>query len=275
MGNKNIAISMSSGKANYHVNQPYIDYIIKAGFTPIALFNKDMCNNSLIDLCDGLLLPGGIDIDPIYYGEDNESSFGVSPEKDEFERELLHMFTNKGKKVFSICRGFQLVVREKMVEVENSGKGFLDGFYYCQHINGHQTNDKNNVGRNIRTHSVLMNKESLYGEGAKNMFVRGFVNSMHHQGFVSDESVVVQTNKHNEMEIIAKHGDINVLAFTPFGINTAGTKKKDRELVIEAADIVFKNTVVRGVQWHPEELMDVGLLKAYFSSKEKVISKGV
>lgn len=277
MSNKIIAVTMGSGKSNYHINQPYIDYLIKAGFTPLGLFNLDMCTKELVETCQGLLLPGGVDIDPVYYGEDNEGSFGVIPEKDEFERNVLHMFAEAGKPVFSICRGFQLVFREKikaLEEAENNDGAILDNFYYFQHLNGHQTNDKNGARRDIKTHNVLLNKEKLYGEGPTNIFVREFVNSMHHQGVMTSESTVLQSNKSGEVEIRSKHGNMTVLAFTSFGVNTAGTKKKDKSIVIEAADVKFRNTVVRGVQWHPEELSDTSLLTNYFNNTKKAMAVG-
>jgi gamma-glutamyl-gamma-aminobutyrate hydrolase PuuD len=259
-----IAITLNNGKANYHINQPYIDYIVKAGYTPLCIFNKEMCTDELIDSCMGLMLPGGIDIDPVFYGEDNENSYGVNPEKDELERDLLHRFTKKGKLVFGICRGFQLAVREKIEMIKGDTP-----FYYSQHINGHQTNDKNSVRRDVKTHNVLLNNLQLYKEGNTNVFVRRFVNSMHHQGVITQESTILQTNKNNEMEIQAKHGDITVTAFSSFGVNSASTKKKDRITVIEGMDIRFNNSVVRGVQWHPEELCDVDLLHAFFGKVNK------
>lgn len=268
MDTKLIAIPMNYGKSNYHINQPYIDYIIKSGFTPLAVFNKDMCDDNLAKECHGLLLPGGIDIDPIYYGEDNENSFGVIPEKDDFERTLLNLFAGNGKPVFAICRGFQLVMREIMLYKEQIDDTSLDDYSYYQHINGHQTNDKNSTRRDVRTHSLLMNKDELYGDGPKNTFVRGFVNSMHHQGVLVKENAVITTNKNKEIEIRSKFGDVTITGFTPFGVNRDSLKDKDRKVVIEAADIKFKNSLIRGVQWHPEELMETGLLKHYFGNNE-------
>ena len=56
----------------------------------------------------GLLLIGGGDILPAYYGG-NIPSYNVNFVKDKLEFNLLHRFIGENKPVLAICRGFQLV----------------------------------------------------------------------------------------------------------------------------------------------------------------------
>jgi len=60
-------------------------------------------------LWDALLLPGGGDLEPWRYGQENTASRGLEPERDEAELTLLAEFTGAGKPVLGICRGLQTV----------------------------------------------------------------------------------------------------------------------------------------------------------------------
>ena len=59
--------------------------------------------------CDGLLLPGGGDMEPWRYGQENTASRGLEPERDRMERELLDTFLTAGKPILGICRGLQVM----------------------------------------------------------------------------------------------------------------------------------------------------------------------
>lgn len=60
--------------------------------------------------CDfsGLLVPGGPDVDPRYYGQSNFCS-SVDPALDELQLAALDSFVRMRKPVFGICRGQQLI----------------------------------------------------------------------------------------------------------------------------------------------------------------------
>ena len=59
--------------------------------------------------CDGLLLPGGGDLEPWRYGQENTASRGLEPERDAKELELLEWFVGGGKPVLGVCRGLQTI----------------------------------------------------------------------------------------------------------------------------------------------------------------------
>jgi len=59
--------------------------------------------------CDGLLLPGGGDMEPWRYGQENTASRGLEPRRDREELELLDWFTARKKPVLGICRGLQVI----------------------------------------------------------------------------------------------------------------------------------------------------------------------
>ena len=60
--------------------------------------------------CDGLLLPGGADIEPALYGREREENCGKPNElRDKNEFEIFHAFVKTGKPILGICRGFQVI----------------------------------------------------------------------------------------------------------------------------------------------------------------------
>lgn len=58
---------------------------------------------------DGLLLAGGGDIDPSYYGETVQDSMEIDAFRDEREMRLCESFIKEGKPILGICRGHQLL----------------------------------------------------------------------------------------------------------------------------------------------------------------------
>lgn len=58
---------------------------------------------------DGLLLGGGADIDPAFYGGDPQIHGALDPARDHYERPLLENALVRGLPVLTICRGTQLM----------------------------------------------------------------------------------------------------------------------------------------------------------------------
>ena len=61
------------------------------------------------DTCDGLLIPGGADVNPVLYGQENTASEGIDDSRDADEIALAKCFFTAGKPVFGICRGHQVL----------------------------------------------------------------------------------------------------------------------------------------------------------------------
>jgi len=58
---------------------------------------------------DSLILPGGDDIDPSFFGQENNGSEGIDIELDKAQFAILDAFVKAQKPVFGICRGHQLI----------------------------------------------------------------------------------------------------------------------------------------------------------------------
>jgi len=245
---KKICLPESKSKTQYFVNQAYAKYVIEAGYMPIITTPENVVDAS--KFCDGLLLPGGIDIDPIYYGEDNIASYSTDPDKDEFERSLLHEFVAMKKPVFGICRGFQLIIREFLMSMKEDA--FNDWFTFYQNVSSHSQTNGLSLVRDIPSHFVDANVMGLYGRSGKKIR-RIPVNSMHHQ-------CLALSTQGKAPSVLKK--DLDVLAWTERGFD-----KKDKEVMIEAFAIKTWPSRILAVQWHPEELNDTALLRGFFSPK--------
>ena len=61
-------------------------------------------------LCDGLLLSGGEDVNPAFYGQTATEKCGkIVPARDHAEMKMLEAFLSTGKPILGICRGEQLM----------------------------------------------------------------------------------------------------------------------------------------------------------------------
>jgi len=258
-----IAIPTSTSKTQYYLNQAYVDYVEGAGYEPVMITPK----NNILEMaewCHGLILPGGIDIDPIFYNEDNYESVSVDPAKDDFERQMFFAFVELGKPIFGICRGLQLIAREYLLRVVEAH----ERLEFVQHIRHHALASELAVGRDVRTHSVFVDKNVLYGEENPN-YLRVFTNSMHHQCLFLNPSAKVKGKKKKAPSDLVVAG-LRVLGYTRYGMEV-----KDKGHIVEAFDINgWVESPIIAVQWHPEELKDYALIQNFFSQHADVMVAG-
>ena len=66
--------------------------------------------DEVLDLLDGLLLAGGADVDPRFYGADaHPETKGATPERDTFEIALARRAIERDMPMLAVCRGMQVV----------------------------------------------------------------------------------------------------------------------------------------------------------------------
>ncbi|MGM9662769.1 MAG: gamma-glutamyl-gamma-aminobutyrate hydrolase family protein [Oscillospiraceae bacterium] len=82
----------------------YAAALRSCGAEPV--FSRDVDGS---DTCDALLLPGGGDIHPRYYGQEVEDCRGLDEERDAAEWELMTRFTRTGRPILGVCRGMQVL----------------------------------------------------------------------------------------------------------------------------------------------------------------------
>ncbi len=96
----------------YIQNQTYLRALAAAGAAPVTIpLQLDEATLQVIfDRLDGIFLPGGEDMDPVTYGEDQHELLGaVDPERDRTELALAHMALRSGTPLLAVCRGMQLL----------------------------------------------------------------------------------------------------------------------------------------------------------------------
>lgn len=112
---------------------------------------------------DGLILPGGGDIDPKLFGQLNHGSRVIDPVLDRLQLTILHSFVLHKKPVLGICKGMQLI-------------NIYFGGDIVQHLPSykqHQYEGQDQVHDTAAVSGSLLHR--LYGEHFA-------VNSAHHQG---------------------------------------------------------------------------------------------
>ena len=90
----------------------YVDGVVEAGGLPVVLPPVGGAREAevLLGGLDGLLLSGGSDLDPGYYGEEPVAELGITvPERDAFEMSLVDRALRRGMPIFGICRGMQVL----------------------------------------------------------------------------------------------------------------------------------------------------------------------
>ncbi|MBR6800259.1 MAG: gamma-glutamyl-gamma-aminobutyrate hydrolase family protein [Eubacteriaceae bacterium] len=99
-------------KINMMMYPRYTTAVEFAGGIPIILPLTDKYEDikELVTVLDGIILTGGEDVNPSYYGEEKESFCGkIVPELDAMEDVLFKESLKQNKPVFGICRGCQFI----------------------------------------------------------------------------------------------------------------------------------------------------------------------
>ena len=137
----------------------YVHFLRSMQITPVVTLNMDE-----ISLCDALLLPGGGDITPAFFGEQNHGSRNIDTELDIRQLLAFDLALKNRQPVLGICKGMQII------NVGLGGKIIQDlpPFVLPRHC--YDNGDKYHISV-IKHHSWMY---ELYGEST-------LVNSAHHQ----------------------------------------------------------------------------------------------
>jgi len=90
----------------------YIDALDRLGIAVVLLTPSHTPESvrALLENCDGLVLTGGGDVDPRYYGEAAAPALDdVLPARDEMEFAALDVALGRGLPILGICRGCQVL----------------------------------------------------------------------------------------------------------------------------------------------------------------------
>jgi putative glutamine amidotransferase len=207
------------------MSQRYVKVLSAAGAVPwvIPLLQGDERTlRAIYERLDGLFLPGGVDVDPAVYGEPRGPLCGrTDPDRDWTELLLTRWALADRKPVLAVCRGAQLL------NVAVGGSLYQD--VGAQHPDAikHDHFPVKGRRRDELAHEVRIAAGSRLGTLLETTSLA--VNSMHHQGIarLAPGLRAVATSPDGLIE----------------GVEGAGTDGSAHFLI--------------GVQWHPEDLVDV------------------
>lgn len=112
-----VAYHLSPGRVSYWqvggfgVPENYVDAVRRAGGRPaLVLPGDDTPPEELLKPFDALLLVGGGDVEPARYGQEPHATiYGLEPDRDDLEIELLREADRTGMPTLAICRGMQVM----------------------------------------------------------------------------------------------------------------------------------------------------------------------
>ncbi len=92
----------------YRLRNEYVHAVIKAGGIPLLLPPQE--SSHLVNILDGLIIPGGNDPDPSYYDETPHSMTRIVPRnRSDFELSLIESLIERERPILGICYGMQLI----------------------------------------------------------------------------------------------------------------------------------------------------------------------
>ncbi|MFZ2958497.1 MAG: gamma-glutamyl-gamma-aminobutyrate hydrolase family protein [Candidatus Ozemobacteraceae bacterium] len=154
-----------------YCGRPYYAALQKAGARVILLPPVESQDEirALLDLVDGLLLPGGEDIDPRFQNQDPSLHLGgINPFRDWYELETARMAFARRIPTLGICRGIQIMAIALGGSVHQD-LSRMDGV--VQHVQ--------NSPRWAGTHRIRIDAESVLTSWMR--ATDTYVNSFHHQ----------------------------------------------------------------------------------------------
>lgn len=161
-----------TGYIRSYANEDYVNSIVNNGGIPYILpivEDKAAIKEQVANI-DALLLTGGYDVDPYYYGEEPNMKLGeIMPRRDEFELKLLKEAIERNIPILGICRGLQLM------NIYHGGSLYQDLSLNKDIVIKH---DQVNTP-NILTHGINIDEDTKLFEILKVKNMR--VNSFHHQ----------------------------------------------------------------------------------------------
>lgn len=168
-----IGVSASHSDGASRVSGTYIQAILKAGGAPVIIpaITDGATLRDLTAQLDGLVLTGGADLNPLWYGEEPIQALqAVDPVRDLYELKLLKLAADRNIPVLGICRG------EQLMNVAFGGTLYQD--IPSQHP-GHPVKHVQNMPGESVSHNLSI------APGSQLAAITGqsglMVNSLHHQ----------------------------------------------------------------------------------------------
>lgn len=160
------------------MNQRYVHAVMASGGVPVLvpLLAEDPATlREIYERLDGVLVPGGVDIDPAYYRTERTDKLGrLDPARDTSELVMARWAVRDGKPFLGLCRGLQVL------NVALGGSLWQDLAEERPDSLKHDFFPTAGWERDHLAHEVDVRADSRLGAAIGGGAVP--VNSMHHQG---------------------------------------------------------------------------------------------
>lgn len=201
---------------------PYVRAVERAGGEVTLLPNDRSAIDAVLASHDGIVLSGGVDVDPAHYGgaaeHSNSEQDEYHAERDAFELALARAVRERGVPTLAICRGLQVAnVAFGGTLVED----LADELGAEYRINHRQTTSGQARGDYGTSHRVTLEPTSRVA------------------AILGSETVETNSLHHQAVRLVAP-------AFAVVGRTPDG--------VVEACELIEPHPFFVAVQWHPEEL---------------------
>jgi len=205
----------------------YLESVRRAGGEPRVLDPLGDRPEQVVREIAGLLLTGGVDVDPARYGEEREATVvNVEADRDAFEFAVLQAAREAVIPVFGICRGLQVM------NVAFGGSLFQDIAAQMAGILEHT----------VPTPPCSIAHEVWVSKGSR-------LWTLMQEKMVDADTCSVNSRHHQAVKRLAP--GFEVTATAPDG-------------VIEAIECANGATFCLGVQWHPENFWRTGEFRPLF-----------
>ncbi len=200
------------------LTQDYSDSVSAAGGFPYILpylaarKNDEKYIKDYIADFDGIILPGGSDIDPALYNSYPQKNLGqIYPERDRWELKILEIAKKLKKPILGICRGFQLIniFYDGSLKVDVCGNNAGSKIPHMALM----------VPKYYKTHKIDIKENTRLAE-------------------IMDGSREISVNSYHHQAVEKVGSGLTVSASAPDGVVEA----------VEDEDYPY----LLGVQWHPE-----------------------
>jgi putative glutamine amidotransferase len=191
--------------ASWVMNQRYFLAATMVGAVPwmIPLLDDDLMTlREIYERLDGLLIPGGVDINPAEYHEVVRPECGnLDPARDRVELQLTRWAIEDGKPILGLCRGHQII------NVALGGTMWQDLASQNPAFHKHDFFPTAGFERDHLAHEVDVVPGSRLSQLLESTRVP--VNSMHHQGIkaLGRDLVVSATSDDGLIEAVEGAGD--------------------------------------------------------------------
>ena len=135
---------------------------------PVAQSEQSL--SAILNRLDGLILSGGVDVNPKFYGEQPAIGIGeIDEDLDQMELQIAKMAFDKDLPILAICRGIQVLnISQGGTLYQDIANQIQDSIFHSQ-----------NASKAVTTHAVQIDGNTVLYRVLKRKTV--WVNSKHHQ----------------------------------------------------------------------------------------------